>query len=132
MMPPWAFKAARDEASMHIQVRALNNSAERQAGKVRTRVVRVFRDKRNDVYLGKLLEFRVPVISPSCCSLAQLGGPIELHGTNLAASRWLEGFFELSEGKLHLVRSQIAPIRRPTLRPVYPLEIEGFVFPGNL
>jgi len=131
MMPPWAFKAARDQASMHLQVLALNSRAERQAGKIRARVVRAFRDQENNVYPGKMVEFDVPVIAPSP-GLPEPGGPIELHGSNLAASRWLEGFFDHYEGKLHLVRSQIAPIRRPSWRPVYPPEFEGFVFPGNL
>ena len=130
MMPPWAFKAARDEAPIHAQILALNGLVERRNGRFRARVVRIFRDLDHAVHTGSLLEFRVPIASP--CGLAVLGGPPSLYGEDVAASRFLEGFFERSGGSIRLVRSQIAPIRWPSWRPIYPTDFEGVVFRGNL
>ena len=131
MMPPWAFKAARAEAAMHLQLFAVNDREERKMGKIRALVIRRFRNAGKVVGLGQLLSFRVPVIGASN-RVPTPGGPIELRGGDIAASRWLEGFFEMDQEKPAVVRSQIAPIRRPTWRPVYPADFEGFVFPGNL
>ena len=60
-----------------------------------------------------------------------LSGTIHLNSDYLYRSRFWEGFFEFWNGEFYLVHSQIAPIRRPTRRPVCGPDAKGFLFLGN-
>jgi len=131
MMAPEIYEQARTNAPIHIQMwrgRIAWLPYRNPSVRVRGRVVRIFRDQYGLVRWGQNIEFTVAIASQSC---AIPGGGISHHWENIGPARWFEAFLEMRSGYFHLVHSQIAKIRRPTLQPVCAGQ-KGFLCEGNL
>jgi hypothetical protein len=134
MMAPEVYERARADAPLHIQVwRARTQSSPPSVDVVRIngRVVRIFRNHGGVLRWGQKITFTVPIIGPNR-GPPMPSGNIRHAWERIGPSRYLEAFLEAWDGELHLVRSQVAPIRRPSLRPVCGPSVKGFVCPGNL
>jgi len=79
---------------------------------------------------GQRVSFQVPVISGGRTDAPALSGTIFYDWERMGRARWLEAFLECRDGELRLVRSQIAAIRRPTLRPVCGGDVKGVICQG--
>jgi hypothetical protein len=135
MMAPQVYEEARANAPIHVQLWQFRGQARTpDEGSVLAVgwVVRVFRDDDRALFLGKRIRFRVPVIHPSGPNGPELSGTIHHDWDRLGRAHWLEAFMETEDGKLELVRSQIAAIRHPTLRPVCGPDQQGFLCVGNV
>jgi hypothetical protein len=135
MMAPYFYEQARANASIHVQIwRSRVESSPRNIGSIRIngRVVRIFRNRGRVLRWGQKVSFMTPVINPMEASTPEPGGDIRHAWERIGPARYLEAFLESQEGEILLVRSQVAPIRRPTLHPVCDPTVKGFVCPGNL
>jgi hypothetical protein len=134
MMSPRAYEDARRLAPVHAQVwvgGARPSERDPASVKVRGRVVRVFRDETHRLRFGERVSFSVPLMGAP-------GGPrmasaeIRHSWAHLGASAWWEVFLRPVADGFELALSQVAPIRRPTWRPVCGPQVEGVCCPGNL
>jgi hypothetical protein len=126
MKPPWAYREARRRAPIHAQM-YVSRPASNAPGKIAGRIVRIFRDKTGTLYPGKHVQFFIPVMDDEPGPISP-GGTIYHDWDRFASARWVEMFLEPNGPGYHLVDSQIAPIRRPTFRPICGPEVEGFCF----
>ncbi|HZQ39582.1 MAG TPA: hypothetical protein VFA87_02275 [Rhizomicrobium sp.] len=132
MMAPFIYEEARANAPLHAQLFRYP-LAEVPAGatsiRATGRVLRIFRNQTGSLHLGQKISFSIPIINRS--------GPPAPDGTirhdphRLAQARFWEVFLEYWEGEFGLVRSQLAPIRYPSWRPVCGPDIKGFLCEGN-
>ncbi|MGP6156200.1 MAG: hypothetical protein ACLPYS_01460 [Vulcanimicrobiaceae bacterium] len=133
MLPPAAYEEARRTAPIHVQVRVsrLLGSPDASGCTVEGRLVRIFRDDSRLMRVGRGVRFNVP-------THGKRDGPPLLDGTiyhsweRLTSSKFFEVFLCPSNGGVELVRSQLAPVRRPTRQAVCGPETQGFCCPGNL
>ncbi len=135
MMAPEIYQQARADAPIHVQLwQFRGNERGRGEGSVLATawVVRIFRDRDRALYLGKRVTFRVPVIHRSGPNGPELSGTIYHDWDRMGRAHWLEAFMESVDGDLELVRSQVAAIRRPTLRPVCGPDETGYLCTGNV
>ena len=132
MMAPFVYEKARAEAPMHVQIwRPRIETAPHNDSVVRIdgRVVRIFRDRRSDLCWAQRVRFVVPIIDHA--SKSEPSGDIRHAWERIGPIRFLEAFLEAWEGQIHLVHSQIAPIRHPTLHPICGPDEKGFLCQGN-
>jgi hypothetical protein len=134
MKPPWAYEEARRNAPIHAQFMAIRwgRSTPLRPGQITGRAVRIFRDDPHALHFGKRITFYVPIIIPREAGSVMPGGTIYHDWERINSAKWLEAFLYTSENGFHLVESQIAPIRRPTLRPVCGPDTKGFCCEGNV
>ena len=129
MMAPEVYERSRADAPIHVQIRR-SDFGRARPGRVEGRVLRIFRDSQYRLHWGQRIAFSVPVIEHTG-GAPMPSGDIHLDWDRLNAARWVEAFLEAWDGNIHLVRSQIAPIRGPTLKPVCGPGFKGFTYPGN-
>ena len=132
MMAPFVYEEARANAPLHAQlVRYDLTAPQADTSSIRAtgRVLRIFRNQGGLLHLGWKISFFIPTNGGE--EAPMLDGTIRLNPGYLYQSRFWEGFFEFWNGEFHLVHSQIAPIRRPTWRPVCSPDVKGFLFEGN-
>jgi hypothetical protein len=135
MMAPHVYEQARANASIHVQIwRSCIDSSPRNTDSLRIngRVIRIFRNRGRVLHWGQKVSFTIPIINPIEASTPMLSGDIHHAWERIGPARYLEAFLESWKGEIHLVRSQVAPIRRPTLHPVCGPTVKGFVCQGNL
>lgn len=134
MKPPWVYEEARRNAPIHAQFMVIRwgHSRRLRPGQIAGRAVRIFRDNTKALHFGKLITFYVPTIVPRESGPVMLDGTIYHDWERINSAKWLEAFLYTFENGFHLVESQIAPIRRPTLRPVCTPDIKGFCCEGNV
>ena len=135
MKPPWAYEEARRNAPIHAQLMIFGfkrRSEWQRPGQINGRAVRIFRDDTGALYFGKRISFFVPIIVRNASDPVAPGGTIYHNWERINSARWLEVFLYASENMFHLVESQIAPIRRPTVRPVCGPDIKGLCCEGNV
>jgi hypothetical protein len=135
MMSPHVYEEARASAPIHVQILKLGTTRRPSgSGAVRVSgfVVRIFRDSQRQVRWGQRVSFTVPVINRERTGAPELSGTIHHDWERMGRSRWLEAFLEYWNGEMHLVRSQIAAIRRPTAKPICGPDVKGFICPGNV
>ena len=133
MMAPHIYEQARRNAPIHVQIWRPRIRLERRdanAARVNGRVVRIFRDDERALRWGQRISFTVPVIDR--VSQPAPSGTIFHAWEMIGPARFLEAFLESWNGEIHLVYSQLAPIRRPTLVPVCDPSQEGFLCRGNI
>jgi hypothetical protein len=134
MMAPEVYEQARANAPMHVQIwRPWMDSSPRDASFVRLdgRVVRIFRNRGGALRWGQKVSFPVSIINPNAASIPMPSGEIHHAWERIGPARFLEAFLEAWDGEIHLVHSQVAPIRRPTWHPVCGPDEKGFVCRGN-
>jgi hypothetical protein len=135
MKPPYAYEDARRTAPIHAQVRVLSMKRQPHAdgsARILALVVRVFRDDVGALWFAKPIRFSVPIIPSDAETEIMLGGTIRHDWHWIRRAKWLEVFLCCSNGRIELVESQLAPIRRPTLHPVCGLDQKGFCCTGNI
>jgi hypothetical protein len=136
MMAPEVYEQARADAPIHVQIwrpRIQSSPPRIDVVRVEGRIVRIFRNQGGVVRWGQKVTFTVPVISPNGPPRTPMpGADIRHKWERIGPSRCLEAFLEAWDGEIQLVRSQVAPIRRPSLRPICGPTVKGFVCPGNL
>ncbi|MGH7584119.1 MAG: hypothetical protein ACREL5_12920 [Gemmatimonadales bacterium] len=132
MMAPEVYQEARAGAPMHVQIWRTGSPDATRAGRIDGRVVRIFRDHDRQLRWGQRIAFHVPVIDRASRDAPTAGGTIYLDGDHLVRTRWFEAFLASWDGVIHLVHSQICPIRHPTRRPVCGADAKGFLCEGNL
>ena len=133
MMAPFIYERARAEAPMHVQIWRPHTASSPRAvpvGRIDGRVVRIFRDRGRVLQWGQRVRFTVPVIDRKASPSPS--GVIYHAWDRIGPARFLEAFLEAWEGQIHLVHSQVAPIRRPTVRPICGADQKGFLFHGNI
>jgi hypothetical protein len=131
MMAPEVYERARADAPIHIQIwrrKILWLPYQNPSVRIHGRVVRIFRDRDGVVHWGQKIELTVAIANRM---LAMPGGGISHHWDSIGPGRWFEAFVETRSGYFHLVHSQIAAIRHPTLHSVCAGQ-EGFLCQGNL
>jgi len=132
MMAPFVYERARAEASMHVQIWRPHPASSFRAGpvgRIDGRVVRIFRDRGSALHWGQRVSFMVPTIDRKASPSPS--GVIRHAWDRIGPARFLEAFLEAWEGQIRLVHSQVAPIRRPTVRPICSPDQAGFLFDGN-
>jgi hypothetical protein len=132
MMAPFVYEEARANAPLHAQlVRYDPTAPQADTSSIHAtgRVLRIFRNQGRPLYLGRKISFFIPTSGGEGAPM--LDGTIRLKPAYLYQSRFWEGFFEFWDGEFHLVRSQIAPIRRPTWRSVCSPDAKRFLVEGN-
>jgi hypothetical protein len=136
MMAPEVYEEARAEAPLHVQIwrpRVQSSPPSINVVRINGRVVRIFRNHGGVLRWGQRVTFIVSVTSPNAEPRRPMpSGEIHHAWERIGPSRYLEVFLEAWDGEIHLVRSQIAPIRRPSLHPICGPEVKGFVCPGNI
>ncbi len=135
MMSPQVYEEARADAPIHLQLWQFHGAGRRPDGGsvlAAAWVVRIFRDRDRVLHLGQRITFRVPVIHAYGPGGPELSGRIYHDWDRLGRARWLEAFMESADGQFELVLSQIAAIRRPTMRPVCGPDEKGFLCAGNV
>ena len=131
MMAPYVYEAARRKAPIHIQMSLGSWNIRDDHARISGRVVTIFRGRFQGIWHARKIELWVPVISDTDDRC--LSGKISHDWSRFADARWVECFLERGrDGAFELILSQIAPIRRPTWRPVCHDGIKGFICPGNL
>jgi len=135
MMAPEIYEGFRRDAPMHVQLwRTGPSRRARHEGsvKVRGRIVRIFRDTDRLLHFGQKVTFNVPVIDRESRSEPVLSGTIRHDWDWLGRAHWLEAFLEAREGTIHLVHSQVLPLRHPTWQPVCGPDARGYLCEGTL
>ena len=133
MMAPEVYERARADAPMHVQIwRPSVESSPRDASYVRIngRVVRIFRNQGGVLQWGQKISFPVSIVDRNAIPMPS--GEIRHAWERIGPARFLEAFLEAWEGEIHLVHSQVAPIRHPTWRPVCGPDEKGFLCRGNM
>jgi hypothetical protein len=135
MMAPFVYEEARANAPLHIQLHCRRRApppTDATSVRMTGRVLRIFRNRGGPLHFGQKISFLVPIKNSTSSAPPVLDGTIRHAWDRIGSARYLEAFVELWEGKFHLVRSQVAPIRRPTWRPICGPETKGFLCEGNL
>jgi hypothetical protein len=135
MMAPFIYEQARANAPFHVQIwRGRVESLPNDDGSIRVtgRIVRIFRNSDRSLHWGQRVSFSVPIISHTRSDNPTLDGTIRHAWETVGRARYLEAFLESWEGEIHLVCSQVAPIRHPTRWPACPSDAKGFLFEGNV
>jgi len=135
MMAPFVYEKARANAALHIQLRRCRiapQPADATSVCVTGWVLRIFRNRGGPLHFGQKISFFVPIINSVGSAPPTLDGTIRHAWDRIGPARYLEAFLEFWDDEFHLVRSQVAPIRRPTWRPVCGPETKGFLCKGNL
>lgn len=134
MMAPLIYEQARAEAPFHVQIWCGRLEPPSKSGRtirVTGRIVRIFRNTDRSLHWGQRVSFMIPIINAGS-DAPTLDGTIRHAWETVGPARYLEAFLESWEGEIHLVRSQLAPIRHPTRRPVCAPDVKGFLFEGNV
>jgi hypothetical protein len=132
MMSPSVYQEARQYAAIHAQLRILERARSTAPGAIRITglVVRVFRNVSGVTRLGRVVHFSVRTTSDRCTA-PSLCGEILHDPAIFYGARWLEAFLDPTPDGVTVVRSQVAPIRGPTLSPVIRSGTQEFCTPWN-
>jgi hypothetical protein len=129
MMAPSVYEEARANAPLHIQLRRSRMApppTDATSVRVTGRVLRIFRNRGGPLHFGQKIRFFIPIINSARSAPPVLDGTIRHAWDRIGPARYLETFLEFWDDEFHLVRSQVAPIRCPTWRPVCGPETKGF------